>query len=360
MEYYAALDFGSNSTLLLLAHVGADGQLVEDMELFRTTRLGRKVDETGRLSVDGIQASLDAARDFLGQVKRECGEAPPLVAAATSAVRDAVNRDEFLEPCAELVGCAPVLLSGEDESETIFLGATSDLGSERPCLVLDIGGGSSEAAAGTREHCEIARSVNMGCVRLAERFGLLDATGSEAVAASRRHVRDVFRGVAGEMRDGLAAVRGREMARMSAAGGAGCWVSGVGCRGEEPARQTPVNARISDKSSDPADICVIVTGGTATTLAAYAQEMTDYDRSRVHGFDASERYVAEVVQELAGMTSAQRGELPGIPEGRAAVWPAGLIILSEMLQCFGQKRFRVSTRGLRFGLVRRLLRGQNR
>ena len=309
---YASLDFGSNSTLLLVVHSTEEEPLVENEELFRTTRLASGIDKTGYLDPDGIRRSLDAAREFLNHLEAQQGPTKG-IAAATSAVRDAVNRDLFLAQTRELLGNPPVLLSGDAEARTIFAGATSDLEAGLPSIVLDIGGGSTEFALGTPGNCESAASVNAGCVRLAERFGLMDAADTAAVNAARQYVRTISKKMKLQVSDGLAKT------------------------GLQP---TPA---------------VVVTGGTATTLAAYQQKLTTYDRGIVHGFQSSENRVSEILNKLQRMPAAERAKLPGIPTGRAPVWPAGLIIMSEMLRCFDVSNFRVSTRGLRFGLIQRLI-----
>lgn len=309
---YASLDFGSNSTLLLVARTTKNAELVETEELFRTTRLGAGIDKTGYLNSDGIRRSLDAAREFLNHLEKQ--EKPIKgIAAATSAVRDAGNRDVFMSQTRELLGTPPVLLSGDAEARTIFAGATHDLTVGLPSIVLDIGGGSTEFAFGTMGNCEEAASVNAGCVRLAERFGLMDTADTAAVNAARQHVGTIFEKIKLQVYD-----------------------------------------RLANTGLHPMPM-VVVTGGTATTLAAYQQNLRTYDRGLVHGFQSSENAVSETLNKLQRMPAAERAKIPGIPPGRAPVWPAGLIILSEMLRCFGISNFRVSTRGLRFGLIQRLI-----
>jgi len=311
--YYAALDFGSNTTLLLIATQDSRGTLTEVEELSRTTRLGRGVDATGRLAPDAIMSTLNAAGEFASAL-RSMDKPVKGVAVATSAVRDADNREAFLQPCQDLLGTRPVVLSGEEEARTIFMGAVSDNASGRPCLVIDIGGGSSEVAVGIPNRSDLAVSVNAGCVRLAEKFGLTRAASDDAIQAARLDVREICRNLKAQVE-----------------------------------QRTPVD--------ETTDLNIIVTGGTATTLAAYILGAEKYDRARVHGLTASETQVREAIQATVGLSADSRAALPGIPPGRAPVWPAGLIILSEILRGFKKTSFRISTRGLRFGLAVRLQSG---
>jgi exopolyphosphatase/guanosine-5'-triphosphate,3'-diphosphate pyrophosphatase len=170
----AALDLGTNSFLLLLLRETAGGALERVSEPCRIVRLGQGVDRTGRLAPEAIARGLRAIRELLAETAW-AGTAGVGIAAATSAVRDAANRDEFLAPCAELLGGRPVLLSGDNEARTVFTGASSELAPGQAGVCVDIGGGSTELAAGFPGDYRAGLSVNVGCVRLAERFGLENA-----------------------------------------------------------------------------------------------------------------------------------------------------------------------------------------
>ncbi|OPZ27424.1 MAG: Guanosine-5'-triphosphate,3'-diphosphate pyrophosphatase [Lentisphaerae bacterium ADurb.BinA184] len=312
LRNFATLDIGTNSTLLLLAREQADGTLVEDRELFRITRLGRGLGATGRLSPEAVRATLDAVGEFMAAAR--AWPLRPLfgVAAATSAVRDAANRADFLGPCRDLLGCEPRTLDGDEEAQTVFLGAASDRPAGRPVVTIDIGGGSTEVVAGVPEACRYRVSLDMGCVRFGERFRLYEVAESADTEAARGAIRETLAGVPAGVR--------------RAVGGAG---------GFE----------------------VVASGGTATTFAAVEQALETYDRGRVHGFVSPAAAVESLALRLLGMPSARRAQVPGLEAGRAAVLPAGLLILAEALRALGAERFTVTTRGLRFGLARRLQAG---
>jgi exopolyphosphatase/guanosine-5'-triphosphate,3'-diphosphate pyrophosphatase len=310
---YCALDIGTNSVLLLVAAEDEKGDLQEEHELFRVTRLGEGVGESGRMNPSAIRKTLTAVSEFMAQIHREPGTRIVGLAATTSAARDAENRDEFLEPCSKLLGKTPLVLNGDEESRTVFLGATSDQPPDCPCVTVDIGGGSTEAALGTRARCVHAVSLDVGCVRFGERFGLYETADDRQIAAARQAVRE---------------------------------------------HVTPVCAEIAKFSAQwPANLRLLASGGTATTFAALRRKLTKYDRHAVHGYTDTEPAVADVMQRLFLMPSTGRAALPGVTPGRAPVLPAGLLILSEFLRACGVPRFAVTTRGLRFGMVRRLQRG---
>src|SRR5579875_3078126 len=189
MPPVAAIDCGTNSTRLLVAD--EDGRsLTRRMTI---TRLGAGVDRTRRLAGDAVGRTLAVLREYRGIM--DDLEVDAVRMTATSAARDAANRSDFLTAAAEVVGVAPELLDGEEEARLSFAGATADLDpATGPWLVADVGGGSTELAAGPaagrRLEPRAVRSVDMGCVRVTERFLAHDPprpaereAGSRSVAA---------------------------------------------------------------------------------------------------------------------------------------------------------------------------------
>ena len=160
---YAAIDCGTNSTRLLIS----DGR-TPAVRLMRITRLGQGVDRTGRLDPEAIERTLAVLREYRAEMDRH--GVGTVRMAATSASRDAANRDEFLGAAEEILGARPELLSGDEEAEMSFAGATADLDpADGPFLVVDIGGGSTEFAVGA-SRLEGSISVDMGCVRMTEKY----------------------------------------------------------------------------------------------------------------------------------------------------------------------------------------------
>jgi exopolyphosphatase/guanosine-5'-triphosphate,3'-diphosphate pyrophosphatase len=305
------LDIGTHSTLLLLARATPDGDIIEEKEWFRVTRLGAGLTHTGRLDADAVERTLRTIDRFLGELPTD----RPLVgvAAATAAVREAENSALFLERCAGVVGGEPRLLSGQEEARTTFLGAASDQAPTARVVTVDVGGGSTEMAVGTKGRCWGQTSLDLGCVRLAETYGLFEPPSDADLRMARQQIRR-------RLRPGLLALR----------------------------QHVP----------DLETANLVLSGGTATTYAALRLGLADYDRERVHGYEGRRAQLLETVERLLGLSSAARAALPGVHRDRAPVLPAGLLIIACLLEACGSTAFRVTTRGLRAGLVLRLLRGE--
>src|SRR5882757_7838635 len=163
----AAIDCGTNSTRLLIAEPADEsrGFTIIDRRM-RITRLGQGVNATKTLAPEAIERTAKVLREYREAMDQHGVERVRIT--ATSAARDATNRDDFFTVAKEIVGVEPELLSGEEEARLSFAGATSDLDpAQGPFLVVDIGGGSTEFIGGTTEP-ESELSVNVGCVRITE------------------------------------------------------------------------------------------------------------------------------------------------------------------------------------------------
>jgi exopolyphosphatase/guanosine-5'-triphosphate,3'-diphosphate pyrophosphatase len=307
MTRVAAVDIGTNSTRLLVADVdgqGSDAQLRPIAREMRITRLGAGVDTTRVLRDDAIERTVSVLREYgtmIGDL-----DAQRVRATATSASRDARNRDEFFDLAATaLRGVRPELLSGEEEAALSFLGATSGLREPTPYLVVDIGGGSTEFVVGT-DKPEGLISIDIGCVRLTEQFLHSDPPEPEelsnAVSAVRDHLADVGREVPG------------------AAGAA----------------------------------TLVGLAGTVTTLAAVELGLTRYDSDAVHHFRLSRQAAEDVFRTLATEPIAQRRHNPGLDPGRVDVIVAGAVIVVSVLRHFGFAEMLVSETDILDGLARSL------
>jgi exopolyphosphatase/guanosine-5'-triphosphate,3'-diphosphate pyrophosphatase len=226
---------------------------------------------------------------------------------ATSAARDAANREVFFGPATEIVGTPPELLTGEDEGRLSFLGATAELDpADGPFLVVDIGGGSTEFAVGTTEP-EGVLSVDMGCVRLTEKFLHHDPPApeelSQVVSVARDHLEDV-------------------------------------------ARELPASREART---------FVGLAGTVTTVAAVEQGLAAYDRDRIHHFLLTRAAAEDVFRTLATESRADRVHNPGLEEARADVIVAGTAILVAIMRFFDFDECLVSEADILDGLVRSLL-----
>jgi exopolyphosphatase / guanosine-5'-triphosphate,3'-diphosphate pyrophosphatase len=297
----AAIDCGTNSTRLLVA----DGPGVTVERLMRITRLGQGVDATGRLAPEAIERTLDVLREYRGVMDRT-GVAD-LRITATSAARDAANRVELFDAAEAVVGRRPELLTGEEEGRLSFLGATFELDpADGPFLVVDIGGGSTELAVGTTEP-EGVMSLDIGCVRLTEKFLHSDPPAPEELSQALSVVRDYL---------------------------------------DDVARQLPTTAEAAT---------LVGLAGTVSTVAAVELGI-DYDRDAIHHFRLSRDAAEDVFRTLATETRAQRVHNPGLEEARADVIVGGTAILVAILRYFGFSECLVSEADILDGLVLSLTR----
>ncbi|OGV65913.1 MAG: hypothetical protein A3K19_07895 [Lentisphaerae bacterium RIFOXYB12_FULL_65_16] len=310
-ELLAAVDVGTNTVLLLTAEPDGHGGIRELNEASRTTRLGEGLDRTGELLPAAVDRTVTAVREFMALARQSATHGRG-VTASTSAARDARNRDLFLSRWQAECGAPPLVFSGDEEARTSFTGIASDQPADRFLIGVDIGGGSTELCAGFGGRLLGSVSLNLGCVRFGERYLLYEIPEADAQAQASEAAAALLRPAA---RDILA----------------------LGPRGAQPH--------------------VVVCGGTATTFAAMTLGLKPWDRKAVHGFAADAPATAAGMARLFNMPSAERAKLPGVSKGRAAVLPAGLLILGEVLRTLGVEGFTVTTRGLRYGLLLRLQQG---
>lgn len=187
MTRVAAVDCGTNSIRLLVADVDPDAGTLVDLDRRMTVvRLGQGVDRTGRLAPEALERTFAACRQYAALIRELGAEKVRFV--ATSASRDAENREDFVRGVQEILGVEPEVVTGRQEAEFSFTGATRELAGTDEYLVVDIGGGSTEFVVGTG-HVEAARSVDIGCVRLTERHVRHDPPAPDEVAAIRADVR---------------------------------------------------------------------------------------------------------------------------------------------------------------------------
>jgi exopolyphosphatase/guanosine-5'-triphosphate,3'-diphosphate pyrophosphatase len=293
---YAAVDCGTNSTRLLIS----DGRSQIERHM-RVTRLGAGVDRTGRLDPEAIERTLSVMRDYRQIMDRY--DVAGVRIAATSASRDAANRQDFFGPATDILGAAPELISGSEEAELSFRGATADMGElTGRSLVVDIGGGSTEFALGGDE-LESSLSVDMGCVRMTEKHLQHDPPLPEeltnCLAEVEQHLDDVAREVPG--------------------------------------------AGAADR--------FIGLAGTVTTVAAVELGLLEYDRDAIHHFVLTREAAEDVFRTLATEAIEDRRHNPGLDPGRVDVIVGGCCVLVGIFRYFGFPECIVSEADILDGLI---------
>ncbi len=292
------MDCGTNSTRLLVSEDGAQPGLER---LMRITRLGQGVDATRRLDPAAVKRTVDVLREYREVMDRHGVE--QVRATATSAARDAENREEFFDAAEDVIGVRPELLGGEEEGRLSFLGATASLEpADGPFLVVDIGGGSTEFVVGTEEP-EAVLSVDIGCVRATEKFLHADPPLpeelSQAISVMHAHLDDV----------------------------------------EREAPLTKEARRL------------VGLAGTVTTMAAVEMGLPRYDPDRIHHFLLTRAAAEDVFRTLATEARADRVHNPGLEEARADVIVGGAAILVTVMRHFDFDECLVSEADILDGLV---------
>ena len=300
MTIVASLDLGTNSTRVLVARP-VDGRLDILDRRNTITRLGQDVGSSGRLADEAIERTLACLREYRAVLDEHGVER--LRAAATSASRDAANRDEFFDAVEEVVGVRPELLSGDDEGRMSFLGATGDLDPARgPFLIVDIGGGSTEFILGT-DHVEGVISVDVGCVRLTEKFLDHDPPLPEELTAC---------------------------------------ISFADTYLDDVLREVPGSAEART---------LVGLAGTITTVAAVEIGLATYDRDAIHHFVLTRDAAEDVFRTLATEVLADRIHNPGLEQARADVIVGGCCVLVALFRRFGFDEMIVSEADILDGLA---------
>ncbi|WP_411088992.1 exopolyphosphatase [Streptomyces sp. 061-3] len=308
MTRVAAIDCGTNSIRLLVADADpATGELTELDRRMEIVRLGQGVDRTGRLAPDALERTFAACRRYADVIKGHGAEKLRFV--ATSASRDAENRDEFVRGVLDILGVEPEVISGDQEAEFSFEGATKELAGRdhlaKPYLVVDIGGGSTEFVVGD-DRVLAARSVDIGCVRMTE-----------------RHL----------VRDGV--------------------VTDPPTPGQITAIRADIDAALdlAEESLPLTEAATLVgLAGTVTTVAAIALGLQEYDSEAIHHSRISFEQVQEITGRLVTSTHAERAAIPAMHPGRVDVITSGALVLLAVMKRTGAREVVVSEHDILDGI----------
>jgi len=295
----AAIDCGTNSIRLLIADITGDNfkEVLRTMEI---VRLGQGVDQNKAFHPDAIDRTLEAVELFRDEIASKGVE--KIRFCATSATRDASNRNLFIDGVRDILGIEVEVIPGEEEAELSFIGATKELRqSDAPFLVVDIGGGSTEFVFGS-EKVDFAKSVNIGCVRMSERH--LN-TQPPSMAQIAQAIVDIDIAIT------------------------------------QAAAVVPITTAKT----------LVAVAGTATTVAAAALELTDYDRHLIHLSRISSDKVHRVAASFQSMNKDQIASLGFMHPGRVDVITAGSLVLSRIMAATGAAEFVASESDILDGMA---------
>lgn len=300
MKRASFIDIGTNTALLLIADLDpANSRILPVLHRQTIVRLGKNVDEQKIIDHTAMQRLIQCMLDFKALSKEH--EAEIIVAAGTSALRDAKNRMEIID---EVVMASDVViktLSGEEEAAMTFTGAVAGMENvpER-FAVIDIGGGSTEISMGNISHIEESISLDIGSVRLTERLFTSQPPSEEEFLAAKEEITGMFTGHLEPFFAGREAIFG--------------------------------------------------VAGTLTTIAKIVSGQTEFDPERIHNFPLRYEEVRQLLDELKTLTVDQIID-KGVPDGRADVITMGTLILHQFMRLLGITELRVSVQGLRYGLA---------
>lgn len=297
MERVASIDIGTNTILLLIAEIeGASVRPLFEAEMI--VRLGEGLQENSLLLPGAMERALRALAEFLDQCRR--WGVQRVFAVGTSALREALNSQEFLERVKQNLQVSIEIISGEEEAELSFLAVARDLlEPERTVLVVDVGGGSTEFIWGRAERIEERRSLPLGSVRFTEQFLLSDP------------------------------VQDREYGQM-----------------EETVKRLLSNIPRTLQADR-----LIAVGGTATTLASVEQGLNEFSVEKIHHFVLNAECLERQVKAYRSRSLEQRRSIPGLPPARAEVILAGATILLMAMKHLRMDSAMVSSQGVRYGLI---------
>ena len=297
----AGIDIGTLTCRLLIADLLANNCLKELCSERRILRLGEGVDQSKRLKHEAVDRVIHCLKDWRATI--ESYHVHAHVAVATSAVRDAANKQEFLNRVRSEAGFEVEILSGDEEARLTMLGIHSGLPADiTDVLALDIGGGSTEFILALQGQPPVVRSIDIGVVRLSERLLHHDPPSRQEIAEAR------------------------------------AWIQ----------RETTVVLAAMPQRTG---LTFVGTAGTITSLAAMALQLPAYDAARIHNYRLALNTITDLEKHLLSRSKAARIGMPGLERNREDVIAAGAIILRTVMDILGERECLVSDRGLREGVL---------
>lgn len=304
MAKHCAIDIGTNSTRLLIAE--GQGNFLKPFLLeIEVTRLGQGVDKDRVLKLEAMERTIDALKKF--RAKADSQGVATLQVVATSAVRDSVNKQEFVDKVARETGLQVEIIPGEEEAQLTYWGAVADLKwPSGNILVFDLGGGSTEFIVGNENGIKTLASVDIGAVRMTEAFLHSNPVLEVEYFAMKEHIRQSL---------------------------------------------APFFSQIKDYQVE----LLLGVGGTATSLAAMDQKLRPYDPNKVHGYSVSLDTVKKLAEKLQNSTIEERQTIPGLHPKRADIILGGVAVVEAILESLSLGKLLVSENDLLLGTIYRLL-----
>ena len=313
----AVIDVGTNSVKLLVADV-AGREIRPIREQSQQTRLGHGFYETHRLQADAIAATAAAVAGFAAMARE--AHAVSIRVIATSAAREAVNRDELITAIEQGARLKVEVISGEQEAELGFQGVTTDPQlAQAPLLLMDVGGGSAQFILGRDGHTHFCTSFPLGSVRLLETIPCSDPPKPAELAACRQWLKEFLQK---EVRPRVEQEIGSDQSLF-----------------------------VSAAAGSVGEVQLVGVGGTASILACMETNLGAFDRARIEATRLSAARVAWHLEHLWSLALEERKKTIGLPKNRADVILMGVAIYQAVMEEFGFRELRVSTRGLRFAAV---------
>jgi exopolyphosphatase/guanosine-5'-triphosphate,3'-diphosphate pyrophosphatase len=299
MTYFASLDIGTNSQLMLIAKQDASGKfsIIEDKAVI--TRLGQEISKSQKLRDDAIERNIQQLKEYRSLLDQY--NVSKVAAVGTMCLRTAKNANEFIKRAAKETGINIEIISGQEEARLTYLGARLDLPSSTDdIMIFDLGGGSTEFIFGNQNEIKNHFSLEVGAVKMTDQFLLSDPV-------TKIEFDNLI-----EFLDDQA---------------------------------------LNELESDSALKSIIAVGGTATTLASMHHKLVNYDRTIVHQTRISINQIEDFINELRILPISERQKIVGLEDKRADVMLAGTLIVRAIMRKYSASEIIVSDHGLRHGLI---------
>lgn len=308
MRKFAAIDIGTNSMRLMLCEVNGEAIIKKEKELI-VTRIGRDVSATRLISDKAMGRNIEALKYFKNRSDKYGAE--KVLAIATSAVRDASNKNAFVESAKSEAGIDVMVIQGQEEAELGIVGVMSEIEDSREnVLVIDIGGGSTELVLGSKQGIDYSVSINAGTVRMTEQYVKADPISDGDIENMKNKLSVIFK---------------------------------------EPLEY------LSDKKIDK----VIAIGGTATTVGAIYCGLSIYNPKIVHNTCINIDFISKTFERLRSMTVQERYKVNGLQKERADVIPAGIFIMEHLLEGLNKKEVIISENDNLEGIIVKYILNKN-